>query len=92
MLELLAELTRRVPDDTSLEKLAVSDGKILLIGQSRQAPALVGLLQDSALIRNPALSGAVQQDPRTRLDRFTLTATVAVKETAPAPAPAAVTP
>lgn len=77
MLELLAELTRRIPDDTSLEKLAVSDGKIVLIGQSRQAPALVGLLQDSPIIRSPALAGAVQKDPRTGLDRFNLTAVVA---------------
>jgi general secretion pathway protein L len=80
MLELLAELTRRIPDDTSLEKLAVSDGRIVLIGQSRQAPALVGLLQDSALIKSPALAGAVQKDPRTGLDRFNLTAVVAGSE------------
>jgi general secretion pathway protein L len=91
MLELLSELTRRIPDDTSLEKLAVADGKIVLIGQSRQAPALVGLLQDSAIIRSPALAGAVQKDPRTGMDRFNLTATVAVVEP-PAPTPAPVTP
>jgi general secretion pathway protein L len=77
MLELLRELTVRIPDDTSLEKLAVADGKIVLIGQSRQAPALVGLLQDSKLIKSPALAGAVQKDPRTGLDRFNLTAVVA---------------
>jgi general secretion pathway protein L len=76
MLELLRELTTRIPDDTSLEKLAVADGKITLIGQSRQAPALVGLLQDSKLIKSPALAGAVQKDPRTGLDRFNLTAVV----------------
>ena len=80
MLELLAELTRRIPDDTSLEKLAVSDGRIVLIGQSRQAPALVGLLQDSKLIKSPALAGAVQKDPRTGLDRFNLTAVVTGSE------------
>ena len=77
MLELLAELTSRIPDDTSLEKLAVADGKIVLIGQSQRAPALVALLQDSALIKSPALAGAVQKDPRTGLDRFNLTAVVA---------------
>jgi general secretion pathway protein L len=77
MLELLAEMTRRIPDDTSLEKLSVADGRIVLIGQSRQAPALVGLLQDSQLIHSPALAGAVQKDPRTGLDRFNLTAVVA---------------
>lgn len=74
MLELLADLTRRVPDGTSLEKLAVNQGKIVMIGQSQEAPALVGLLQGSALIRTPALAGAVQRDVRTGKDRFTLTA------------------
>lgn len=74
MLELLADLTRRIPDGTSLEKLAVNQGKIVMIGQSQEAPALVGLLQGSALIRTPALAGAVQRDVRTGKDRFTLTA------------------
>jgi general secretion pathway protein L len=74
MLELLNDLTKRIPDDTSLEKLSVNDGHIILIGQSKQAPALVGLLQASPLILSPALAGAVQTDPRSNLDRFTLTA------------------
>jgi general secretion pathway protein L len=76
MLELLNDLTRRIPDNTSLEKFSVNDGHIILIGQSKQAPALVGLLQASPLIVSPALAGAVQTDPRTGLDRFTLTAVV----------------
>ncbi len=76
MLELLDELSRRIPDDTSLDKLAVNEGKLVLVGQSRAAPALVGLLQDSPLLSGPALSGAVQADPRSGRDRFTLTADV----------------
>jgi general secretion pathway protein L len=76
MLELLEDLSRRIPDDTSLDKLAVNDGKLVMVGQSRAAPALVGLLQDSPLLSGPALSGAVQADPRSGRDRFTLTAEV----------------
>lgn len=77
VLELLADLTRRIPDSTSLEKIAVNDGTIILIGQSQQASALVGLLQPSALVRRPTLTGSVQTDPRTGKERFTLTAVVA---------------
>ena len=77
MLELVADLTRRIPDDTALDKLAVNQGRIVLVGQSRSAPALVGLLQQSPLLASPALAGAVQSDPRGGLDRFTLTASVA---------------
>lgn len=77
MLELLADLTRRIPDTTSLEKVAVNGGSVVLIGQSQQASALVGLLQDSPLIKTPTLTGSVQSDPRTGKERFTLTAVVA---------------
>lgn len=79
MLELLDDLTRRIPDDTALDKLAVNGGKLVMVGQSRAAPALVGLLQASPLLSDPALSGAVQADPRSGRDRFTLTAGIVEK-------------
>lgn len=80
VLELLADLSRRLPDDTWLEKIAVNDGAVVLIGQSARASALVGLLQDSPLIHKPTLTGSVQADPRTGKERFTLTAVVAGSE------------
>jgi general secretion pathway protein L len=76
IIELLNDLTNRIPDDTVLEKISFNEGRVVLVGQSRQAAALVGLLQASALIKTPALAGAMQPDPRTGMDRFTLTATV----------------
>ena len=76
MLEVLDDLSRRIPDDTSLDKVAINDGKLVMVGQSRAAPALVGLLQASPLLSDPALSGAVQADPRSGRDRFTLTADI----------------
>ncbi|HEU0151903.1 MAG TPA: PilN domain-containing protein [Arenimonas sp.] len=76
MLEVMDELTRRIPDDTSLDKLAITGDQLVMVGQSRAAPALVALLQASPLITDPALSGVVQSDPRTGRDRFTLTARV----------------
>ncbi|KFN51324.1 PilN domain-containing protein [Arenimonas composti] len=84
MLEVLADLTRRIPDDTALDKLAVTGDRLVIVGQSRAAPALVALLQESPLLREPALAGAVQADPRSGRDRFTLTATIVA---APAAAP-----
>ena len=77
MLELIADLTKRIPDTTSIEKLSVNGGAVILIGQSQQASALVGLLQGSSLIKTPTLTGSVQTDPRTGKERFTLTAKVA---------------
>lgn len=76
MLELLDDLTRRIPDDTALDKLAVSEGRLVLVGLSRSPAALPRLLQDSPLLLRPALAGAVQTDVRSGRERFTLTATV----------------
>jgi general secretion pathway protein L len=70
------ELSQRLPDGTYLEKLAIEDNRLTLIGLSNEAPALIGRLQDSKLWRSPALAGAQQTDPSTRKDRFTLTAEV----------------
>jgi len=90
MLELLDDLTRRIPDDTSLDKLTVNENRLVMVGQSRAAPALVGLLQASPLLAEPALAGAVQADPRSGRDRFTLTANIVEQlpaEAANAPRP-----
>src|SRR5690606_25831892 len=63
--EVLDELGRRLPDSTYLEKLSIEGTQILLIGQSSEASALVGQLEGSKLWRSPALTGALQPDPRT---------------------------
>jgi len=80
MVEVMDELARRLPDDTFLEKLSVEGDRILLIGLSREASALVARLQGSPLWSEPTLAGALQPDPRTRMDRFTLTATLTVAD------------
>jgi general secretion pathway protein L len=77
--EIMDELSRRLPDNTYLEKLAVEDDHLLLIGLSSEASALVARLEGSPLWTSPALAGALQPDPRTHRDRFTLTADLAIR-------------
>ena len=77
--EIIDELSRRLPDNTYLEKLAIEGDHVLLIGLSSEASALVPRLEGSPLWKSPALTGALQPDPRTRRDRFTLTAELAIK-------------
>ena len=79
--EVMDELSRRLPDGTSLEKLAIEENRLTLIGLSNEAPALIGRLQDSKLWRSPGLQGALQTDPTTRKDRFTLTAEIGPADT-----------
>jgi len=77
--EIMDELSRRLPDNTYLEKLAIEDDRLTLIGLSAEASALVSRLEGSPLWTSPALTGALQPDPSTRLDRFTLMADIAIK-------------
>lgn len=74
MLLMLDELTRRLPDDTFLDRLSVARGELAMAGQSAQAPKLVELLQDSVTFRSPSLSGPIQPDPRSGKDRFNIAA------------------
>lgn len=87
--EVMDELSRRLPDSTYLEKLAIEDQNLLMIGLSREAPSLVQRLQGSTLWRSPSLTGALMPDPASGRDRFTLTAEL---PPLPKPAPAAAPP
>ena len=74
MVLLLDELTRRLPDDTFLTRLSVSGNQVSLSGYSAQALKLVGELQKSELLKDAALNGGVQQEPRVSRDMFTINA------------------
>lgn len=89
VVEVIDELARRLPDGTYIEKVAIEGEQLTLIGLSNQAAALVGKLEGARQWRAPALSGALQPDPRTRGDRFTLVAQLAdaAREPANAAAP-----
>lgn len=75
--EVLDELSRRLPDSTYLEKFAIEGDRITLIGRSTEASALLGRLEGAKVWRAPALTGALQPDPRSGRDIFTLTAELA---------------
>ena len=74
MVDLLNDLTVRLPDDTYLERLNVDEkNKIELQGLSEDASKLIGLLNKSELLTNPGVQGTIQPDPRTKKDRFNIT-------------------
>jgi general secretion pathway protein L len=89
VVEVMQALAQRLPDGTYLEKLSIDGDQLNVIGLSSQAAALVGKLEGAPQWTAPALSGALQQDPRTRMDRFTLVAQLAGKLPATASSPAA---
>lgn len=88
--EVMEEVSRLLPDNTYLEKLSIEGHQLLLIGLSPEASSLVAKMEGSKLWKSPALSGALQPDPRSRRDRFSLTAElVGSAPAAPSPTGAA---
>ncbi|MDR2872969.1 MAG: PilN domain-containing protein [Xanthomonadaceae bacterium] len=89
VIQILSELTNRLPDTTYLESISIENKQLQITGQSSEASALVAKLEGSPLWRSPALTGALQPDARTRRDRFNLTAELgaaaraAAQQTAP---------
>jgi general secretion pathway protein L len=74
MVDLLNDLTERLPDDTYLERINVDEkNKIEMQGLSDDASKLIGLLQKSEVLANPSIQGTIQPDPRTKKDRFNIT-------------------
>jgi general secretion pathway protein L len=76
--EVLDELSRRLPNNTYVEKVSIEGDKLLVIGLSGEASRLVEMLQTSKLWRSMSLTGALQPDPRSGKDRFTLAADLAI--------------
>jgi general secretion pathway protein L len=73
---LLDDLSRRLPEDTYLERLQIDDAKAQLQGQSKEAAKLIALIGASDCLSNPSLQGQIQPDARTGKERFQITADV----------------
>ncbi|HAI59150.1 MAG TPA: general secretion pathway protein GspL [Xanthomonadaceae bacterium] len=86
MLELLDDLSQRLPDDVHLQRLTVEQQRVTLSGAARSAGTIVATLQPSPFLEGPALAGAVQQDRATGRDGFTVVAEL-VPGGADAPSP-----
>jgi general secretion pathway protein L len=75
MLDLLLDLTRRLPQSAWLERLSVDpSGQVGFQGQAPQAAALIDALKDSKIVRDPNFQGSIQPDPQTGKERFYMVA------------------
>jgi general secretion pathway protein L len=90
VLAVLEELTRRLPDDTWLERLTVDNtGQLGFQGQSPQAARLVDTLKGTTLFGEPSFQGTIQADPTSGKERFYMVAKVRAAATGVARAPEA---
>jgi general secretion pathway protein L len=78
--EVLAELTRLVPDQAHIVQLDLRDGSVQLHGYAATASDLIGLLYQSDLFRTPQFRSPVTQDPRSGTERFHLSVELVTEE------------
>jgi general secretion pathway protein L len=74
LLPLLAEATRRLPDDTWVTRFAYRPGELELAGYSASAASVPRLLAESGLVTGAELTAPVSFDARTGGERFVVRA------------------
>jgi general secretion pathway protein L len=77
---LLADLTKRLPDDTWLVQLRWQGDKLMIAGFSPAAAALIGGLEASELLSEVRFGSPVTADPRIGQERFNISAAVAAPQ------------
>ena len=76
MIDLLDSVTRRLPDDTWLERLGVEDNQLGMRGQSPQATRLLKRMQGARQFGEASFQGVITTDPNTSNERFYMVAPV----------------
>lgn len=74
--QLLADLTRALPDDTWLTQLSMSDDKLVITGYSGAAAGLIGKVMQAQVFQAPQFRSAVTQDATVGRERFEMVMTV----------------
>ena len=76
MVELLADVTHALPDDTYLERFSLdASNQVALGGQSEHAASLLEQVGKASTLANASFQGVIQPDARTRKERFNIAAT-----------------
>lgn len=77
--DVLADVTRTLPDDTYLDRLVVGQSTVQMQGKSRNAQQLIELVNQSPLMEAAAFRGSTRLDQRTGLEIFEINANVEPK-------------
>jgi general secretion pathway protein L len=74
--EMMAELTRILPQDTYLDRLNLQADSVQMQGKSGNAQALIELVNASPMFENASFRGPTRLDPRSNKEIFDLNAKV----------------
>lgn len=79
-IEVLADVTARLPDDTYLDRLVIGAGTVQMQGKSQNAQQLIELVNESPLFEAASFRGSTRLDARTGLEIFEVSARVTPAE------------
>lgn len=75
-IELLADITRILPDDTYLDRLVIGKNSVQIQGKSQNAQRLIELVNESGLLYAASFRGSTRLDARSGLEIFEINAEV----------------
>lgn len=78
--ELLADVTRILPDDTYLDRLVINKTSVQMQGKSQNAQRLIELVNESTYFDDAAFRGSTRLDARTGLEIFEVNAQVVMEK------------
>jgi general secretion pathway protein L len=78
--QVLAEVTRILPDDTYLDRLLVGSNSVQMQGKSQNAQQLIEIINTSPIFVDASFRGPTRLDSRTRTEIFDVTASLVVEE------------
>ncbi len=76
-IEILNEVTRRLPDSSWLVQFNLREQQLRVAGYADNPANLIRLLEQSPTLSNVRFTSPVTKDPREQKDRFNLSAEVA---------------
>lgn len=76
-IELLADITNILPDDTYLDRLVIGQDGVLMQGKSRNAQQLIEIVNKSEIFDDAAFRGSTRLDAASGLEIFEVNAQVA---------------
>lgn len=75
-IEVLADVTRTLPDDTYLDRLVIGPSSVQMQGKSQNAQQLIEKVNESPLLDAAAFRGSTRLDARTGLEIFEVNASI----------------
>jgi len=75
-IQVLADITRILPDDTYLDRLVITNSSVQMQGKSKNAQQLIELVNGSGLLDAAAFRGSTRLDARSGLEIFEVNAEI----------------